>query len=382
MWRHSALPPPSVPSLHLSVGGILLSCVQTDGNTTSGNLIFCYLHSLSPVEIRGRWSDWFCRDSIAHLALQRLQVQTLLLQLVLLLSDLLHQLIDSSVLNCHDSLDLKKRTSHQLRCYVLTTFNMTSISLGWREFDGNTVYFKLELNRFRGSITDFILLTWINGIAAWSLSLLSRVVPSNLASSLSILDWMSCASFSPSCTFALTSSAASAAILCLSFSSFPRVFRASSCSCCLLSSSATVPLKAFSLVLMSLIWALVLSTCSFRPWPSCRRPWATTLTSSQEACFSLLGKPSATCTNRVSRRMRSSGIFIFACAVFGLFWKLGMFSLVCSVLRMALWGFYSSLLQQRRPLIGCVGLEVGVDGGWGVESLSQWSLWGPGPWCN
>lgn len=40
-----------------------------------------------------------------HLALQGLEVQTLLLQLVLLLLDLLHQLVDSSVLRHHQPLE-------------------------------------------------------------------------------------------------------------------------------------------------------------------------------------------------------------------------------------------------------------------------------------
>lgn len=45
---------------------------------------------------------------VAHLALQCLQVQTLLFQFVLLLLDFLHQLIDASVLRQHQPLETER----------------------------------------------------------------------------------------------------------------------------------------------------------------------------------------------------------------------------------------------------------------------------------
>ncbi len=71
-------------------------------------------------------------------------------------------------------------------------------------------------------------------------------------------------------------------------------------------------------------------------------------------------------------------------------WKLVLSSLSASVVCswMALWGFYSSVLQQGAPLIGCWGLE-GWLGAWKVfhsghpsEDLSHDAMKGPNYWLN
>lgn len=206
---------------------------------------------------------------------------------------------------------------------------------------------------------SFPLLTWITGTPEWPLSLLSSILSVSAPCSQSILEFKSAVCF-------FTSSASSASLW---LSSGPSLlaFRASSCSRCFLSSSATVPLKVFSLVLMSLIWTLALSTCSLSPRPSWRRPWATTFTSSHEACFSRpllsVGKPTAACTKMVTRRMRSWGIFIFVgpiwcqCCV----WNLSL-SVVCA----AHW-------EALRLFIALVGEEEEE----GAGKVSQWATW-----CN
>ncbi len=58
---------------------------------------------------------------VAHLALQHLQVQTLLLQFVLLLLDLLHQLVNSSVLSRHQHLDANGKNTSASQHHCVST---------------------------------------------------------------------------------------------------------------------------------------------------------------------------------------------------------------------------------------------------------------------
>lgn len=56
---------------------------------------------------------------VAHLALQCLQVQTLLVQFVLLLLDLLHQLVNASVLSRHQPLEANGKIKCQLHGIIV-----------------------------------------------------------------------------------------------------------------------------------------------------------------------------------------------------------------------------------------------------------------------
>lgn len=100
---------PSVPSLRLSVGGILLSFLQPAGSQSrnyneSLHNHFC-LYNVDLVAAEKPLLFPLKEPCEAHLDLQRLQLQTLLFQFVLLLLDFLRQLIDASALCRHQSLE-------------------------------------------------------------------------------------------------------------------------------------------------------------------------------------------------------------------------------------------------------------------------------------
>lgn len=170
-------------------------------------------------------------------------------------------------------------------------------------------------------------LTWMLRASLWFASGGGAACPCSMMSTLSssrlILSLIVLLSCCISSAFSRSSAVTFSSCPSLSSSPWARTFSASPSARSLWLSrpiSVTVRLKTFSLEEMSLIWTLVLSTCSLSPWPSCSRPWAMTFTSSHAAyCtrFSLeappegelpflsKGKPVAESTTRQSVRVAS-----------------------------------------------------------------------------